>query len=267
MTRGVVFFAFNNDSVDYIKLAKWAARRVNHYLDLPCSLITDRRSLAVQGFDRVLECAASSDHTRWFADSAVAASWYNYNRYKIYELTPYDQTLLLDVDYVVCSNYLNHVWSHPAEIVCAGTAFDVTGLNNFDEHNYFGRIRMPSAWATVIKFERGILSQTVFDIMHRVQDNWDHYRNLYGIRQRHFRNDFALAIAMHVAHGQTATWPKIPGSLATVTPEHSLKQIENNSFEVLFQRPSGSRGKVVLSGIDFHAMGKTQLGTIVDNSV
>lgn len=263
--QGVVFFAFNNDSTDYVKLAAWSARRVSRHLGVPCSLMTDRATDLAPAFDQVIICQSACDQQRWFGDSEQKSAWYNHDRYQVYELSPYDETLLLDADYVVCSDVLNRLWQHPAAIVCAGRAFDVTGLSNFDEHNWFGRFRMPSAWATVIKFRRDPASRAVFDVVQRVQNNWQHYRNLYGIQSRPFRNDFALAMAMNLVYGQTAEWPVMPWSMATVVPEHRLDQTGTDAFEVRFVRSRGGTAKVSLVGMDFHAMGKKHLENIIDN--
>jgi len=41
MNQGVVLFAFNNISVDYIKQAVYCAKRIKKYLQLPVQVITD----------------------------------------------------------------------------------------------------------------------------------------------------------------------------------------------------------------------------------
>ena len=42
MTTGAVIFAQNNSSLDYTKLAGFAAKRVKEYLGIPVSVITDK---------------------------------------------------------------------------------------------------------------------------------------------------------------------------------------------------------------------------------
>ena len=42
--KGVLIYAFNNDKVDYFQQAVWCADRVNRFLDLPVSIITDTAS-------------------------------------------------------------------------------------------------------------------------------------------------------------------------------------------------------------------------------
>ena len=41
MSNGVVLFAFNNSSIDYIKQAIYCAKNVKKYLNLPVQLVTD----------------------------------------------------------------------------------------------------------------------------------------------------------------------------------------------------------------------------------
>ena len=44
-SKGAIFFAYNNNQLNYIKLAYLSASSVRKYLNLPCTLITDDGSL------------------------------------------------------------------------------------------------------------------------------------------------------------------------------------------------------------------------------
>ena len=55
--KGVLLFAFNNDIVDYYEMAVATAKRINHFLNLPVTIVTDEESLpAIQSyaFDKVI---------------------------------------------------------------------------------------------------------------------------------------------------------------------------------------------------------------------
>ena len=41
-----------------------------------------------------------------------ALSFYNENRSTVYDISPYDETLIIDVDYLVMSDSLTQVWGH-----------------------------------------------------------------------------------------------------------------------------------------------------------
>jgi hypothetical protein len=57
----------------------------------------------------------------------------------------------------------------------------------------------------------------------------------------------------------------IPGTLASLTPEHRLTQLDADSYRVDFLTPDKKPRWIMLTQ-DFHAMGKQQLGAIVANS-
>ena len=61
MTRGVLIFAQNNSEIDYAKISLYAAQRVEHYLNVPVSLVTDSKDWLLQSqpmaktvFDRII---------------------------------------------------------------------------------------------------------------------------------------------------------------------------------------------------------------------
>jgi hypothetical protein len=178
-------------------------------------------------------------------------------------LSPYDETLVLDADYVVCSDQLNLLFDLPQDFLAPVTAYDVTGTRTFDDLNCFGSYRMPMAWATVMRFRRSLLSKSVFDMMRMIRDNWQHYRNLYGIAKSTYRNDHALSIALNTLHGHQGRWPSVPWKLASVVPEHGLEQLDTDRFCVTYQTSNAKSRHVEIAGQDFHAMGKRHLGDII----
>ena len=56
----------------------------------------------------------------------------------------------------------------------------------------------------------------------------------------------------------------IPGSLVSVTPEHQLTQLSPDIYRIDFTTPDKKARWITVSQ-DFHAMGKQQLGAIVEN--
>ena len=103
MTRGAILFAFNSPKYDYYAMAEHTAKRINHFLDMPVTIVTDESSLASKTdyeFDKTVIIEPDRTNRR---DWGI---WINKGRYQAYELSPYDETLLLDVDYMVNSNKL-----------------------------------------------------------------------------------------------------------------------------------------------------------------
>lgn len=262
MMRGVVIFAFNSGDIDYQAMARWSARRIRRHLNLPTTLITDSIPEYASEFEDVILTTAEAGGTRHFSDLGSNVTWYNGNRMEVYNLSPYDETLVLDADYVVCSDQLNLLFDMPQDFLAPVTAYDVTNTRTFDDLNYFGRNRMPMAWATVMRFNRSLTSKNIFDIMAMVHDNWQHYRDLYGISKSTYRNDHALSIALNIVYGYQGHWPSVPWSLASVVPDHVLTQDSEDKFRVEYLTSTGKPMYVTLQQ-DFHAMGKKHLGDIV----
>lgn len=265
MTAGVVLFAYNNDQIDYVKLAEWSAARINCYLDLPVTLVTDHPNTN-KVFDRVIDTATPASSGRYFDDYQQVVEWKNGNRSDAFALSPYETTLVLDVDYVVGCSDLQKLLLTNLEFASPTTAYDVTGINDFSSLNVFGKFKMPMTWATVLFFRKTKTTELIFDSVQMVRQHWKHYCNLYQINKSNFRNDFAFSIALNLVYGHQARWPEVPWKLASVNPEHQLMQLSETKFQVKYQNTAGKPRYIELTNTDFHAMGKRSLGDIIANT-
>ena len=261
MTQGALIFAFDNEHIDYVSMAAWSATNIRRHLGIPVAVITDRED--VSGFDRVIYCDRGSNNYRWFGDFETQMPWHNSTRTNAYRLSPWDQTLLLDADYVVASDQLRSVLDSSQDFLAHRWARDVTGKNDFSGLNYFGDNRMPQWWATVIMFRRCTHAELIFDTMTMVRDHWTHYRHLYKNNNVSYRNDHALTIALGVVNGHTLDHADIPWSLASVVPEHRLIRVSADRYRVDFVNQENQQRWIEISNQDFHAMGKKHLGEIV----
>ena len=249
MTTGALIFAYNNEEVDYESMAHWSAKNIKRHLGIPTTIITDNN--------------IAGDNVRHFSDVGTV-TWHNLNRMDAYKLSPYDQTLVLDADYVVVSDQLTVLLDSQENFMCHRLAYDITGLQTFDDLNYFGTYHFPMWWATVMMFRRSQQAQLIFETMTMIRDNWTHYRNLYANPRSTYRNDHALSIALNIENGHTLTTTDIPWSLASLTPEHQLTQIDQDRYRVDFVTADQKPRWIEITQ-DFHAMGKRHLGEIVAN--
>lgn len=267
MTTGALIFAFDNEQTDYVAMAGWSANRIHRHLNIPVAIVTDAdptdRRLAAA--DQVINATPVSGGTRWFEDYQATVSWHNAGRTDAYQLTPWNQTLVLDADYVVCSKELQMVINSPQDFMCHRYAWDMTDTNDFDGLNYFGANRMPMWWATVMMFRKSNTAQYIFDCMGMIRANWRHYKDLYHIAGSTYRNDYALSIALGIVNGHTLQVDNIPFDLASVMPEHVLTQLDTDYFEIGYTGSDKKPKTMAWHGMDFHAMGKKHLGDIVAN--
>jgi len=261
MTVGALIFAFDNDHIDYLAMAAWTANNIRRHLDIPVAVVTDQST--GYDFDQVILCENTASDDRWFDDFATKMPWHNRTRAQAYELSPWDQTLVLDADFVVASDQLRTVLESDQDFLAHRWAYDITGQDDFRQYNYFGYNHMPMWWATVMMFRRSLQAQLIFESMTMVRDNWTHYRNLYKNPRPTYRNDHALSIALNIVDGHTASSTSIPWSLASLIPAHQLTQLQQDSYRVDFVNSQGKPRWIELQGQDFHAMGKQHLGAIV----
>ena len=268
MTTGALIFAYNNEEIDYVKLAAWNARNIHKHLDIPVAVVTDSVDVP-DVFDVVIRTPKSGTDQRYFEDIGTHVTWYNGNRSDAYNLTPWEKTLVLDADYIVCHNGLRNLFNSTQDFLCHTGAFDIAQTRNFEDLNFFGKGRLPMAWATVMYFTKSNTAGYIFDCMQMIKNNWQHYRDLYGINQKTFRNDYALSIALALVNGQTGHVASIPWDLPTLLPEHKLAAHPTFSgddiiYQVEYQDDKQQPKHFSWTGLDFHAMGKRHLEAIIE---
>jgi hypothetical protein len=251
MTVGALIFAYNNEQVDYVAMAKWSAKNIERHLGIPTHIVTTGE--------------LANTNSRHFDDLGTV-TWHNTNRMDAYDVSPFDQTLVLDADYVVASNQLQTVLASSADFTCHRRAYDVTGLQTFADLNSFGAHGMPMWWATVMMFRRSTQAKIIFDSMKMIRDNWSHYRILYNNTRATYRNDHALSIALNIENGHTLITQDIPWNLASVVPSHGLVELEQDHYRIDFVTSDKKSRWIALRKQDFHAMGKRHLGDIVANN-
>ena len=266
MTVGAVIFAYNNGTIDYVGLAAWNAKNIRRHLGIPVAVITDDPGDHAADFDQVITQPLRRDSGQRSFGGTDPAPWHNTNRVSAYSLSPWDQTLLLDADYIVASDTLCTVIDSRLDFSCYRWAYDVTGQDDFSTMNYFGDHRMPQWWATVIMFRKSRQAEIVFDCMEMIRDHWQHYRHLYGNRQSLYRNDHALSIAINIENGHTLQTTDIPGSIATVLPHHKVQQLGQDHYRVDYTDSTRRAKYIEIQGQDLHVMAKKDMEVIVAGS-
>lgn len=266
MTTGALIFAFNNECTDYVSMAAWTAQRIRRFLDIPVAVVTnDPKHKDISVFDKVVVAKAEAGGNRYFDDYDASVTWFNASRVDAYDLSPWDCTLLLDADYVIDSSNLKVVLKSSQDFMCFRDAFDLAAPINSDGLlNTFGRYKFPMWWATVIKFNKTVQSQYIFDCMKMIKKNWKHYCDLYGIERGSYRNDYALSIAIGIVSGHTLKIDAIPWSMPSVLPEDDLRT-NGSQWLINYQDSQNKRRQFYMTGMDFHAMGKRHLEAVIAN--
>lgn len=267
MKRGALLFAYNSPKYNYFKMAVATAKRVNHFLNLPVTIVTDETSIedTEYTFDKTVIVKPDKDNFRdWGA-------WYNKGRYQAYELSPYDETLLLDTDYMVNSNKTLGIFDYYDDFCChdncnflmqPGLPQEVLSVYSFK-----------TLWATVIAFKKTKRAEQIFKCLEMVQKNFEHYSNLHGFVAATFRNDYALTLALRIVNGHSNnTRDIIPWNLIH-TGQKNIHVYKNNDtdynteYTVLYdnwQRGKIRKEYITIKDMDFHVMNKDNFLELIE---
>jgi hypothetical protein len=92
-----------------------------------------------------------------------------------------------------------------------------------------GENSLPYVWATVFAFRKTPKSKMYFEMIGRIQRNYNYYRALFNIQERIFRNDFAFAIADVILNGYSIITNSIPENMLTVDQViDSIQTLDDN---------------------------------------
>ena len=174
-SKGVIVFAFNSSTVDYVKIADQSSRLIEKNLKLPITLVTDEDATPQFNYDSVIRVNSKSGNVRNATDDTLI-EWKNFDRYLAYQLSPYDTTILLDCDYLVLDNSLLNLLD---------TNFDYKLMHNShntkdDMYQLMGTLGLPFVWATVVIFKKSKLSAQYFDLVGKIQRNYAYYSMLFN---------------------------------------------------------------------------------------
>jgi hypothetical protein len=259
MTRGVILFAFNSPKYNYYDMAVYTAKRIKHFLNLPTTLVTDKESLPKNPdkiWDKIISVTPDKDN---FRDWGL---WINKGRYQAYELSPYDETLLLDVDYVVNSDKLLSIFDFYDDFCCHNKTEFFMHPNAPQE--LLSSYSYETLWATVVAFKKTNRAKQIFDTLKMVQENYEHYANIHSFVGGVYRNDYALTLALKIVNGHSDDKNDyIPWRLMHVGKNTQIYKTGADEFDTEFtvMFDNWQRGKIrkeynIIKDMDFHTINK-----------
>jgi hypothetical protein len=269
MTKGFLVFAFNNKSINYIEQAKFLSKNVKDKLNLPVSIVTDN-SIDLDNckncFDKIIKLDYKHKvKNRPYRDgeSFESLEFKNYCRSQSYALTPYDETIVIDTDVVLYNDVFKNCFSNVNNLLMYDECFPLSGLKEYQDYKYINDKGIKFYWATVIFFRKCIENEIFFNLVAHVEEYWNHYKNLFGISQTFFRNDFAFSIAIHIINGykQGSFVNKMPGKLFYITDRESCFKLNDNYATFLIEKEKNNSNLYFanVSNLNVHIMNKFSL--------
>ncbi len=198
MSKGFIVFAQNTESVDYVKQAYALALSIQSsqqtYKNI--SLVTNNvvPSEYMHAFDKIIEIPWVTETSTRYAGE---------HRWKLYHVTPYDETIVLDSDMLVledlsswwkqCGNYdvnfCSRVKNHKLDVVTSNFY-----RKTFVENN------LPNVYFGLHYFKKTDFSYNFFKILEFVCNNWEWCYSKFApnLYQNSLSMDLATAIAINI---------------------------------------------------------------------
>ena len=256
MTQGFLLFAHNNEEVDYGLMAVWTAGRIANWLGKPVSLVTDSKTCDQlteklpnwrDSFDKIITQESEAVQTKRYLDRQL--TFHNLDRISAWDLTPYDETIVIDTDVLIQSANLNKLWGSQHELLVCKTSKDLFN-RSLQEFEYLSEYSIRFFWATVFYFRKTEFTKLFFDTCKDIKANYNLYRQIYSLLPGPLRNDYVWSIALHILQYDQS----IEIDLLYSLPSDQLIKLAEDHAVVLSDK--------ILSkaqGLDLHLMNKFDL--------
>jgi len=279
--KGVCFFAYNNEQLDYVKMAILAAKYVKKNLKLPVCLITDEGScewleqsqpkdVIKETFDYiVITDDKMKENRRRHFDSPwtnFSAQFNNSNKHKIYEYSPFEKTLLLDTDYIVKTDVLLKYFDSDVPVSMFDNALTVRNELPATPERFLYDAGIKMWWSTVVYFDRSEYSKMFFDTWAHVAANYEFYQYLYNFPSKLFRTDYCVSIAVHILAGMQDNQTHLGNfdgtSLVNLSQKDDIIEAQTTNEWVVIAHDQTEEWKNILVKVDkqdIHVMNKRAL--------
>ena len=201
------------------------------------------------------------------------AEFNNQPRVLSYKYSPYDETILLDIDYIVMNDNFDYVWGSSEDLLINKKAVDLKG-------DLFGDISdqrlsphgIPLYWATVVYFKKTPFAESFFDMVNYIKDEYNFFQFLYGFKLGFYRNDFSFSIAAHILNGYMDKGIKsLPEKSIITSYQKDVIAAILDSNEIIFMSHNveepWSSTLVNIKGMNVHVMNKRELLRISDDFI
>jgi len=277
--RGFLLLAFNNknNEIDYIKMACCCALSIKSHLKYNhITLATDstnwlEKILSKDEINKIFDNIIITNppnqkNIRTHYDSPwtkFKVPFLNNKRSSAYEFSPYEETILLDVDYLVMSDSLDLVWDNSEDFLINKDATNLRNQKFHDKEIRLSKDGIPMYWATIIYFKKSEISKLIFNLTLFIKENYLFYKHLYKFPGQLFRNDYIFSIAIHIISGFINSDIKSFPISTIKTMDQKDDIVEINKDDILFlshdPKKPWENQLVKLQKTDVHVLNKRSL--------
>lgn len=279
MKKGIVLFAHNSRDVDYALISMVAGQLAKKNLELPVTLIADNFTVdwmktskvynkAKKIFESIIEIPQPPiNNARNLHDGLEVKKvpFINFNRADVWELTPYDKTLLIDSDFLIFSSALNNYWDIESDVLLAPSMTDIRGDRKGVLDSWVSDEGVPMYWATTVMFNKTKESKLFFETVSFIRNNYELYSEIFRFDNRIYRNDISFSVAKHLLDGFVTSGVNLP-SILTCQDKDLIHSIDTNGIKVLVNDPLSINNTIIcnVKNRDVHIMNKQAIVRIAD---
>lgn len=229
-TKGICIFAQNNNKFNYVEQAYFLAKSIKKF--------NPTESVCIITNDDVSEYESTFDHVvRIEQDDTIYSSWRIENRAKVFDLTPYDETIVFDSD-VLLTHSTADLWSlldskelyfttevinHRGNTVTQDTVHRKTFIEN----------NLPNIYSAFFYFKSTDKNKQFFDLLKSIVENYQEvYKQMTPNSKQQFCSiDVSIAICCKLLDVKldSTLWPVIHMK----TPLQDLQKVKYWADSVL----------------------------------
>ena len=287
--RGYLLLAFGSRDLNYGKMAVCCALAIKtnlKYNNVTVVLNEESKSwldisipkqVLSSAFDNVIVATEKfKTEKRKHFDSpwhSFEAEFDNKNRFLSYNYSPYDETILVDADFLMMNDSLDNVWGNPEDILIN---HKVTDLQN----NILGSINdqrvsphgIPLYWATLVYFKKTPFTKTFFNLVDYIREEYNFFQFLYGFKKGFYRNDHSFSIAAHIMSGYNPCGIKsFPEDTLRISyQKDGIAEVINSKEIVFISNNPDKQWKntlVNMKNFNVHIMNKRELLRVSDKFI
>jgi hypothetical protein len=175
MNKGYLVLAQNNRNDDYLKMAyvlalsiKLTQKEINSIslvTDIPDAVPVHYREV----FDNIIEIP-------WY-DDALKSDWKIENRWKLYHISPYDETVILDSDMIFLTD-VSHWWNYLSKNheICFTTNVQ-TYRNELVTDDYYRKTfttnNLPNVYSAFAYFKKSDKAKEFWELVEIITKDWN----------------------------------------------------------------------------------------------
>ena len=201
-TKGYLILAQNSDSNDYVRMAYVLALSIKLSQEKVKSvcLVTDVVDAVPDHYKAVFDHVIQIP---WY-DDALNSEWKIENRWKIYHVTPYDETILLDADMLFLTN-INNWWNYLSKNHDLFITSNVTTYRNeIVTSDYYRKVftdnQLPNTYSAFTYFKKSKLAEEFWTLVEIIVKNWKEFYDkfLLNSKPKHLSIDVVFALAIKI---------------------------------------------------------------------